>query len=154
MKYLLLFLICSFVSCSKKAEPNSTLHNNQSTIEQIESIDISVFGGDMGSSMFFCITNDSLIYHFSLAVDSTKNVDSKKINTIHKLEEIFTIDNLKEFSQLKNGPSYQPVDGTDTEIRIKTNKNEYAVMNADRNKLWDDLSLKLYKILNSEFRSK
>ncbi|RRJ90983.1 hypothetical protein EG240_07215 [Paenimyroides tangerinum] len=104
--------------------------------------------------MIFCITNDSLIYHFSLAVDSTKNVDSKKNNTNYKFEEIFAIDNLKEFSQLKSGPTYQDNDGTDTEIRIKTNKNEYVVLNADRNKRWDDLSLKLYKILNSEFRPK
>ena len=40
------------------------------------------------------------------------------------MEDIVNANQLINFAKIKNGESRQPVDGTDTEIEIKTNQNK------------------------------
>jgi preprotein translocase subunit YajC len=143
---LLLFTVFAFLLC--KPQDKKSIKNN----EEIKSISISTFGGEMGYMQRLKITHDSLYYDYNLSVDSTKKRTENKLNANYKLENIISLKQLANFSKILNGKSRQPVDGTDTEIIIKTKQKTYTVINAESSDIWRTVETRLAQIINSEFK--
>ena len=106
----------------------------------------------MGYRQSVKITTDSLYFDFGLAVDSTKRRNEKKSNDSYQLEDFLSPAELNEFSKIKGGESRQPVDGTDTEITIETEKKSYSVINAEVDNVWSRVLIKMDSISNIEFK--
>ena len=144
-----IFILCTvfaFLSC--KPQDKKSIKNN----EEIKSISISTFGGEMGYMQSLKITHDSLYYDYNLSVDSTKKRTENKLNTNYKLENIINLKQLANFSKIINGKSRLPVDGTDTKIVIETKHKTYTVINAEGSDIWQTLETRLGQIINSEFK--
>ncbi len=147
MKILLLMFIC-FVSCTQNS------HENRIKNEKIKYISISSYGGEMGYKRTFKITTDSLYFEYSLAVDNTKRRSERKRNSIYKLEDIISLNDLSSFSSIKDGESRQPVDGSDTKIVIDTKQGNYIVINAESSSIWEKIREKTNFIIDKEFELK
>ncbi|MCD9854906.1 hypothetical protein LUD75_09330 [Epilithonimonas sp. JDS] len=122
--------------------------NNQNPVK---SVSIATFGGQMGYSISMKITKDSLYYDFNIAMDSTKRKHIEKPNIVYKLEDLINPDNIVRFSRVKDGESRQPVDGTDMEITIETDKDKYTVINAWDDEVWQKTNKKMQDIMYKEF---
>ncbi len=127
--------------------------DKKSNTEIIKSISFSTVGGELGYNRTFKMTADSLYFYFNLAVDSTKKRNEKRVNNNYKLEDIIQAEQLISFSKIMNGQSRQPIDGTDTEIKIETSRNTYSVINGEDNETWEGIKMKMHKILVSEFKT-
>jgi hypothetical protein len=147
MKHLFfIFISLFFLSC--KPQDNKSIKNN----EQITSISISTYGGEMGYMQNLKITQDSLYYNFNLMVDPAKKRSGSKLNSSYKLENLISKKQLASFSKTNNGKSRQPVDGTDTKIVIETKQKTLTVINAEGNVIWSNIETKLNEIINKEFQ--
>ncbi|TCD12118.1 hypothetical protein EZ449_03620 [Pedobacter frigidisoli] len=121
-------------------------------MEKIQYISITSWGGERGYHRSLQITSDSLFYEFGSAVDTVNNINIKKINSHYKLEDFIAVNELINFSKMQSGESRQPVDGTDTEITIKTDTTEFKVTNAGNNNLWHSVMEKMNAIIEKEFK--
>lgn len=139
LPYFFLFLLT--FSCTPTAQKN-----------EIKSISASTFGGMLGYGRVVKITKDSIFNETSMAADSTKNSSSKKLNTQYKLQNLITEDQLNELSQVKNGRSNQPVDGTDTKLTIETDKEIFKITNAEDNATWKKIVDKMYSLENLDLK--
>lgn len=144
-------LLSSCLQKNNNDKTNNNINEHKVDAEIIKSISISTFGGEMGYYQSLKITTDSLYYNFNLEVDTTKRKSEKKINSHYKLEDIVNANQLINFAKIKNGESRQPVDGTDTEIEIKTNQKTYSIVNGEGNISWQTIEIAISKILNNEF---
>jgi hypothetical protein len=151
MKNFIIILYILLSSCSQNNNNVNNMNGNKIEDEIIKSISISTYGGEMGYYQSLKLTADSLYYNFDLAVDSTKRRSEIKVNRHYKLEDIVNSNQLINFVKIKNGESRQRVDGTDTKIEIKTNKNTHAVINRESNNSWQNIEIVISKILNDEF---
>ncbi|RZL39305.1 MAG: hypothetical protein EOP00_27870 [Pedobacter sp.] len=142
LKYVLISIF--LLSCSQV--------NQTQPMEKLQYISITSWGGENGYHRSLQITADSLFYEFGSAVDTVNNVNIKKVNSRYKLEDFIAAKELTDFSKIQSGESRQPVDGTDTEIKIKTDKTEYKVINAGNNSKWRNIENKLSAIIETEFK--
>ncbi|WP_300673320.1 hypothetical protein [Soonwooa sp.] len=120
-----LLLLIGLLSCTPTAQKTN-----------IKSISVSTYGGDRGYSRSVKITKDSIFSDTSIAVDSTENSSSKKLNTQYKLQDLVSDAQLDELNIIKNGESRQPVDGTDTSLIIETDKKTLTITNGESSGLW------------------
>jgi len=135
------------IGCSQKAEELKISKKEN----PVKSVSIASFGGQLGYSTSIKITRDSLYYDLNMEVDSTKRKHIQKPNISYKLEDLINPDQIMSFSKVKNGESRQPVDGTDTEITIETDKNKHSVINAWDNEIWQKTNKKMQDIMYKEF---
>lgn len=137
IKYFLYFslFMMGCTTSNKKDNTNNDLVAENKT-EKIEQVEVTTAGGMQGSYANCKITKDSIIINFSLAVDSLKNYTVKRTNNQTDWENFIYQINLVDFKKATNGKSMLPVDGADTEIKIKTNNEEISKVNADPNKTW------------------
>ncbi|MCD0488877.1 hypothetical protein LPB86_11595 [Pedobacter sp. MC2016-14] len=120
--------------------------------EKIKSISISTFGGERGYFQSLVITPDTLYYELGSSVDTANNKSIKKINSRYKFEDIISENQINGFSTITNGKSLLPVDGTDTEITIKTDSSDFKVRNAEHSRKWLTVQAKMNTILEKEFK--
>lgn len=131
-------------SCSDANQPHS--------MEKIKSVSISTFGGERGYFQSLIITPDTLYYESGSSVNTADNKSRKKNNSRYKFEDIISANQLSSFSNITSGKSLLPVDGSDTEITIKTDIYEVSVRNAGNNGNWLDIQDKMNSILEREFK--
>lgn len=114
-------------------------YDNSSSVEEdnIKSISVVVYGGDMGVSETYVITKDSVHFVYYLAADTTKNNANSSVNSSKKWESLLEKVDIDAFKELTNGRSKQMADGTDMDIIITTDKGEYIKTNGQGNKAWD-----------------
>lgn len=143
INYLLVFIML-IVSCSGTTPAQK--------MENITSISMTAWGGELGYHRSLVITPDTLHYELGSSVDTTNNISSKKSNGQYKLDDIISANQLAKFAKIASGESRQPVDGTDTEIKIKTNLKEYSVINAGNNNLWRGILIRMDAIVDREFK--
>lgn len=143
---LYLMLCCALlISCST---PNPT-----QKMDKIKSISISTFGGQLGYHRTVKITPDTLYYERGSHANPSHDKSVKKINAQYRLEEIISENQLMDFSKIISGKSRQPVDGTDTEVVIRTDSAETKVRNAQNDKLWHSVVVKINAIVDKEFNN-
>ena len=130
-------------SCSGANQPHK--------VEKIKSISISTFGGERGYFQSLVITPDTLYYELGSSVDTANNKSIKKINSQYKFEDIVSENQITSFAKITSGKSFLPVDGTDTEITVKTDGSDYKVRNAAHSRKWLSIQAKLQTILAKEF---
>lgn len=123
-----LILLIGLQSCTSTAQKTN-----------IKSISVSTYGGDRGYSRTVKITKDSIFGETSVAVDSTENSSSKKLNTQYKLQDFVSDAQLNELSKVKSGRSNQPVDGTDTSLIIESDKKTFTITNGESSGLWSKI---------------
>lgn len=131
-------------SCSGANQPHS--------MEKIKSVSISTFGGERGYFQSLIITPDTLYYESGSSVNTADNKSRKKNNSRYKFEDIISANQLSSFSNITSGKSLLPVDGSDTEITIKTAISEVSVRNAGNNGNWLAIQDKMNSILEREFK--
>lgn len=146
MKHLSLSAFIIF-SCTHKTEEQRIVKSEN----HVKSVSIATFGGEMGYSRSMKITGDSIYYDLNIAMDSTKRKHISKPNLSYALENIINPDQITRFSEVTDGKSLQPVDGTDTEITIETDKNKYAVINGWDAEIWQKTNRKMQTIITKEF---
>ncbi len=153
MKNLLFILISTFLFLGLATLIFSCSGVNQShKVEEIKSISISTFGGERGYFQSLVITPDTMYYELGSSVDPANNKSIKKVNNKHKLEDLISANQLTSFSNITSGKSLLPVDGTDTEIMIKTDSSEFKVRNAENNGKWLAIQAKMNTIIEREFK--
>ncbi|AQX03811.1 hypothetical protein BAX97_11625 [Elizabethkingia meningoseptica] len=135
-------LLLAFFSC-KKTQVSQVIHNDSS--EKIESISLTTEGGELGYFRNITITKDSVLFVQRQIAPS--QVDNTKKTTISAQEWNTLVSDLdiQKFSKIKNGQSYQPVDGTDDIWEIKTSLNHYHIVNGNI----DTVNYKPLKVLQS-----
>ena len=135
-------LILLFLSgCGTNSAKNNTNDKNdppisESNSKSINQVEITSKGGMQGVLAYCKITKDSVITEFSLSTNPSKNYSFREINNIVDWENFINKIDLENFKKGVNGKSTQPMDGVDTEIKIKTNNEEISKINADPNKTW------------------
>lgn len=146
MKHLILTSLIIF-SCTHKTEVQKIVKSEN----HVKSVSIATYGGEMGYSRSMKITGDSIYYDLNIAMDSTKRKHISKSNLSYKLQNIINPDQIIRFSEVTNGKSLQPIDGTDTEITIETDKNKYSVINGWDAEIWQKTNRKMQTIITKEF---
>jgi len=126
--------------------------NQSHKVEKIKSISISTFGGERGYFQSLIITPDTLYYELGSSIDPANNKSIKKMNSQYKFEDLISANQLTSFSNITSGKSQLPVDGTDTEITVKTDSSEFKVRNAGNNGKWLAVQAKMNNIIEREFK--
>jgi hypothetical protein len=123
-------LILSLAGCANSIGYRQSPKDISAQPATIQAIIYKSYGGEMGYSMSFHVTKDSLCFYTHLAANNkTKQRDT--INTIQFWDSLVVNFDLTHFKQIKNGYSNQPVDGADEEIAIVTNAlDTITVINA------------------------
>lgn len=146
MKMIAIFIITlSFLSCNAD---NKSRKNDETNIK---SISCNTYGGMMGLSIQFKVTEDSLYYEYSTASDARKNVKSQKFNGKYQFTDIIKNNQIEGFSKIENGKSMLPIDGVDTEIIVQTGKRIDTVINGEKNMLFLQILMNLQSIEKREF---
>ncbi|MEO6818506.1 MAG: hypothetical protein ABI266_08780, partial [Ginsengibacter sp.] len=112
IKYFLFFSLL-VAGCSPTIKKNSTseIVAGDNASEKIVQVEVTTLGGRQGSYSYFKITRDSIIIHFSLAIDSTQNYSINKTNNTADWEGFRNQINLDDFKKASDGESMLPVDG-------------------------------------------
>lgn len=132
--FFLLFIAgCNTVPKEPKL---NTINDSKSQTDKIIQVEVTTAGGMQGVIAYCKMTQDSVITDYTLHMDSSKNYSIKKVNNDKDWADLTGKINLKEFKKAVDGISMLPVDGVDTEIKIKTNDEELVRVNADKDATW------------------
>ena len=133
-KKIILFSML-IMSCNTTTIKNNTIEGDDpnNKTEKIEQVEITTAGGMQGGYAYCKINKDSIVVRYSISMDSTKNYSINQANNMGDWETFTSKINPGDFKKATEGESRLPVDGADTEIKIKTNKGEISKVNADSN---------------------
>lgn len=142
--YLNTTIILSFISCHKTPDTKTVV---LPTNQEINTIEMSRCGGQMGYRGVLTVTKDSAIQTSFMGTKSDKVTRTgMKISSEdwRNLTESFL---LKDFKKIKSGNSYQPFDGVDTKIKISTSTGADSIINGNEDKINFPKIEKLNKLL-------
>ncbi|OPC56656.1 hypothetical protein DSC47_14765 [Elizabethkingia miricola] len=122
---LLTVLLLIFFSCKEKKTSKDTAISS----EKIESINITTEGGGLGYFRNIRVNKDSISSIQRQFGTDSLNKSRKRAITPTEWNRLISEINLSSVSKIKNGPSYQPFDGTDDIWEIKTSTHTYRIIN-------------------------
>lgn len=133
-RFILLSLL--IMSCNTTIPKNNTTDADDANhkTEKIEQVEITTAGGMQGGYAYCKINKDSVVVRYSVSMDSIKNYSINQANDMANWENFISKINPDDFKNATDGASRLPVDGADTEIKLKTNKGQTTKVNADSNK--------------------
>lgn len=143
-----------FIQCDKKKDERVEVQNrNFKNKNTITSISFSTVGGMLGYSRLIDVNRDSVHVFIGLAADQ-KSRDSSFVNTKENWGKIIQLANLEHLSEVKNGQSNQPVDGTDDILHVAMAKDTITIVNGYTDSLNYKKIEPLVEYINTLFPSK
>lgn len=132
-KPILIFLLILFLQNGHKTTKNNDVV--KASDNKITSVEWSNYGGQMGYQEHIIVTKDSIVRTLLVAMTDHKVKKIKYKNSGQDWEKLITSINLKDFRKIRNGKSYQPFDGTDEKILIKTKISADSIINGFDDKI-------------------
>ncbi len=140
MKPLYPFLLV-LLGCTTSTPPAKNNSAPPAEAPAIQKIEVVTQGGERGYYAVCTFTPDSVFHKLRIAVDAAANEDAARPAGEGEWQLLLQNTDLAEFKAAQDGPSALPVDGTDTEITITTDKETVSRSNAIGSPTWNGIDI-------------